>query len=328
MNERIEAAVVREYGKPPECAAFAAPPAPSEGQLLVEVEAAGLNPVDIALAEQRYHVPSPALPYVPGIEAVGRVIDSAAAGVAPAGRVYVDLPVVPHGTFAAAMLAYATSAVAIPDGADGALACALGIAGVAAHASLHYRAKLQPGEKVVVLGATGVVGMIAIQAARLLGAGSIVAVGRNRERLAAASELGATATARIGEEDLGEAIRAATDGGADVVIDTLCGAPAEAALEAMAVNGRLVQLGRSAAEVMELRSAAVRGKALLIIGHTNFLTPAEARVAAYEWLLAKATAGELRIPVERVPLARVADAWMRQKSSPGRKLVLVPGDAA
>jgi NADPH:quinone reductase-like Zn-dependent oxidoreductase len=273
VSERIAAAVLREYGKPPEFASFDAPSAPSDGQLLIEVEVAGLNPADVALGEQTYYLPSPPVPYVPGIEAVGRVIDSGAPGIAPGQRVYVDLPAIPHGTFAARTLAYAATAVPIPDSADPALACALGIAGVAAHASLDYRAKLQPGEQVVVLGATGVVGMIAIQTARLLSAGSIVAVGRDPERLEATRELGATATVRIGEDDLTEAIREATGGGADVVIDTLCGAPAEAALDATAINGRLVQLGRSAAETMELKSATVRGKALSIIGHTNVWTP-------------------------------------------------------
>jgi NADPH2:quinone reductase len=323
VSERVAAAVLREYGKPPEFASFDAPSAPSDGQLLIEVEVAGLNPADVAFGEQTYYLPSPPVPYVPGIEAVGRVIESGAPGISPGDRVYVDLPAIPYGTFAARTLAYAATAVPILDSADPALACALGIAGVAAHASLSYRAKLQPGEQVVVLGATGVVGMIAIQTARLLGAGSIVAVGRNRERLEATRELGATAIAQIGEDDLTEAIREAT-GGADVVIDTLCGAPAEAALDAAAINGRLVQLGRSAAETMELKSATVRGKALSIIGHTNVWTLPEERRIAYEWLLQKAADGELRVEVERIPLPDVAEAWMRQKSSPGRKLVLAP----
>jgi len=324
VSERIEAAVMRKYGSPPEFASFDAPPPPSDGQLLVQVEVGGLNPVDIALSEQTYYLPSPPLAYIPGLEAVGRVIASAAPGVASGDRVYVDLPAIPHGTFAPRTLAHAASALPVPDGADAALACALGIAGLAAFASLDYRAKLCPEEKVVVLGATGVVGAIAVQAARLLGARSIVAVGRNRERLAATRELGATATAAIGEDDLTETIRDATGGGADVVIDTLCGAPAEAALAAMAINGRLVQLGRSAAEVMEVKSATVRGRALSIIGHANALTPPEVRRRSHDWLLRHATAGELRVEVDRIPLSAVADAWARQKSSPGRKLVLVP----
>lgn len=320
----MPAAVLREYGKPPEFGSFDAPPAPADGQLLIEVEVAGMNPADVALGERTYYLPSPPVPYVPGIEAVGQVVDSAAPGIEPGERVYVDLPAIPHGTFAARTLAYSASAAPVPDTADAGLACALGIAGVAAHAALDYRAQLQPGEHVVVLGATGVVGMIAIQAARLLGAASIVAVGRNRERLEATRQLGATATAQIGEDDLSEVIREATGGGANVVVDTLCGAPAEAALEATAINGRLVQLGRSAAEAMELKSATIRGKALSILGHTNVWTPLEVRRAAHDWLLRHATAGELQIDVERIPLADVAEAWMRQKSSPGHKLVLTP----
>ena len=324
MSEQIEAAVLREYGNPPEFSSFQAPPAPSDGQLLVEVEAAGLNPVDVALGEQRYTIPPPPVPYVPGIEAVGRVVSSAAEGIVPGERVYVGVPAAPHGTFAASTLAYAVGVVRVPDDADPALACALGIAGIAAHASLVHRARLQPGEDVVVLGATGVVGMIAVQVARLLGARSIVAVGRSPERLQAARELGATATAQAGDPGLAEALRAATADGANVVIDTLCGAPAEAGLDAMAIEGRLVQLGRSAGETMVVPSGTVRGRVLSIIGHTNLLTPPDVRREAHEWLLRHAISGELRVDVERVSLREVADAWERQKSSPGVKLVLTP----
>jgi NADPH2:quinone reductase len=324
MSEQIPAAVLREYGAPPQFSSFDAPGAPGDGQLLVDVEAAGLNPVDIAFGQQRYVVPSPPVPYVPGIEAVGRVVESAVPEIAAGERVYTDLPAIPHGTFATRTLAYGATALRIPEDADPGVACALGIAGVAAHASLVYRAGLQPGEHVVVLGATGVVGVVAVQVARLLGAQSVVAVGRDRERLEATLALGATATARIGEDDLEAAIREATGGGANVVVDMLCGPPAEAALEAMAIGGRLVQLGRSAAETMEIRSATVRGRTLSIIGHTNMQTPAEVRHAAHRWMLERAMAGELRIEVEAVPLRHVADAWERQQSSPGHKLVLAP----
>ena len=324
LPDQIPAAVLGEYGRPPEFSSFDAPPAPSEGQLLVEVEAAGLNPVDVALGEQRYTVPSPPLPYVPGIEAVGRVAESAVPGIGAGERVYTDLPAVPYGTFAARTLAFGATAFRIPDDADPGLACALGIAGVAAHASIVHRARLQAGEHVVVLGATGVVGTVAVQVARLLGAGSIVAVGRDPGRLEATRGLGATATARIGEDDIEATIREASGNGADVVIDMLCGPPAEAALEAMAIGGRLVQLGRSAAEMMEVKSGTVRGRTLSITGHTNMLTPPEIRHDAYRWLLERAMAGDLKVEVETVPLAAVADAWTRQKASPGHKLVLAP----
>jgi NADPH2:quinone reductase len=325
VSDPIPAAVLKQYGQPPELDAFAAPPPPSDGQVLVEIEFAGLNPVDVALGDQRYTFPSPPVPYVPGIEGVGRVIESGAPDIRVGERVYFDIPVAPHGTFAVSALGYAATAVPISGDVDGALACALGIAGVAAHAALDYRAKLQPGEKVVVLGATGVVGTIAVQVARLMGAEAIVAVGRNRERLEAVGALGATALAQIGESDLTATILDATGGGADVVIDTLCGPPAEAALEAIAAGGRHVQLGRSAGETMTITSATVRGRAASIIGHTNALTPPEARRATFEFLVQSATSGELRVEVETVPLAAVADAWTRQRDSPGHKLVIAPG---
>jgi len=321
----IPAAVLREYGKPPEFASFEAPPGPSEGQLLVEVEVAGLNPADVALGEQRYTVPSPPVPYVPGSEAVGRVLESAIPGVARGDRVYVDAPALPHGTFASRTLVYGASAYKLTDDFDAATACTLGIVGVSAHGALVHRAQLHPGESVAVLGATGAVGAAAVQIARLLGAESIVAVGRNPARLEAVRELGATATARIGDDDIEAAIRDGAGGdGANIVIDMLCGPPAEAALEAMAVGGRLVQMGRSAAETMEIRSAVVRGRTLSIIGHTYMRMPPEIRHVAYEWLLQKAASGELSVEAETVPLAEVTNAWTRQKSSPGHKLVLAP----
>lgn len=321
----MNAAVLREYGRPPQYGQADAPPAPGDGQLLIDVEVAGLNPADVAFGEQTYYLPSPPVPYVPGIEAVGRVAESAAEGFAAGDRVYVDLPAIPHGTFAEQTLAYAAGVTPLPADADPATACALGVAGVAAHAALVHRAALEPGESVVVLGATGVVGTVAVQAARLLGAGAIVAVGRNAGRLAQARELGATAVTRIGDDEIADVIRDATGGGgANVVIDTLCGPPAEAALGAMAIGGRLVQLGRSAAETMEVPSATVRGRTLSIIGHTNVWTPPEVRRDAHRWLLERAGAGELRVEVETVPLADVSEAWTRQKSSPGHKLVLAP----
>ncbi len=324
MSHQIPAAVLTEYGAPPQFSSFDAPPPPDEGQLLVEVEVAGLNPVDVAFGQQRYVVPSPPVPYVPGIEGVGHVVESAVPEIAAGERVYTDLPGIPHGTFAARTLAYGATALRIGEDADPGVACALGIAGVAAHASLVHRAAMQPGEHVVVLGATGVVGVVAVQVARLLGAASIVAVGRDRERLEATRNLGATATARIGEDDIETTIHEATGDGADVVIDMLCGPPAEAALEAMAIGGRLVQLGRSAAETMAIGSATVRGRTLSIIGHTNMLTPPSVRHAAHLWMIERAMKGELEVEVEAVPLRDVADAWERQQTSPGHKLVLAP----
>ncbi len=109
-----------------------------------------------------------------------------------------------------------------------------------------------------------------------------------------------------------------------VVVDPVCGAPARAALEAASPGARIVQLGQSAAPEASVSSATLRGKALTLLGHTNFAVPAAERRAAYERLADHAARGELAVEVERIPLEEIASAWERQGSSPRRKLVVVP----
>jgi NADPH2:quinone reductase len=323
----MRAAVLREVGSAPVAGEFDDPPAPGDGQVLLAVEAAGLNPADLALASGTYYVPTPPVPYVPGIEAVGRVVASGDPAFAEGARLYVDLPAVPHGTLAQRTLAWTASAGVVPDDLDAGVACALGVAGLAAWLCLEHRAATQPGETVLVLGASGAVGQFAVQIAKLLGAGRVVAAGRSEDSLARAVELGADAAVRLDGRsvpELTEAFREAAEGDVHVVVDPLCGEPALAALESLALGGRLVQMGRSASETMEMPSATVRGRLLSILGHTNVFTPADVKREAYARMTRHALAGELRMEVERVPLAEVAAAWERQASSPGRKLVVIP----
>lgn len=313
----MRAAVIREYGRPPEVGEFDEPQA-ADGQEVVEVLAGGLNPVDLRIASGSFYGGAPDPPYVAGREGVGRTADGR--------RVYFDGPVTPHGSFAQRSLIDPSTAVEIPDGLDEALATALGVAGLAAWLALEWRAELSQGETVLVLGASGVVGQIAVQGARLLGAGRVVAAARSEDGLARAAELGADATVRLAADaDTGEAMReAAGDGGYDVVIDPVWGAPASAAVDALAFRGRLVQIGESAGETASLKSASVRGKMVSILGHTNFAVPADVRQTAYRTMAEHAAAGELNVDVERVPLADAAEAWERQRSSPHHKLAIVP----
>jgi NADPH:quinone reductase-like Zn-dependent oxidoreductase len=182
---------------------------------------------------------------------------------------------------------------------------------------------------VLVLGATGVVGQVAVQAARLLGAGRVVAAGRDPELLAhAAGALGADATVDLSTarsvDELAGAFRDAAGGEIDVVLDPLWGVPGAAAVEALGTGGRLVQLGQSAGAEATLSSAAIRGKQLALLGYINFGAPAEVRWEAYRTLVAHAVAGRMSVEVERIPLEQVADAWARVQAGAGRKLVLVP----
>jgi NADPH:quinone reductase-like Zn-dependent oxidoreductase len=244
----------------------------------------------------------------------------------PGTQIWFQPPV--GGAFAEYALAGEDSAIVLPDGTDHALAAALGIAGLTGWLAVEWRAHLREGERVLVLGATGVVGLVAVQAARILGASRIVAAGRDEEALEKARELGAHAVVQLGEGSdpggLADAFREAAGGPLDVVIDPLWGVPAQAAVEAGAFSGRLVQLGQSAGPEATLRSGAVRGKSFAIVGFTLGHVPKDKTEAAYRRLIELADSGELMVERETLPLDWAAEAWRRQQDSPHRKLVLVP----
>ena len=133
------------------------------------------------------------------------------------------------------------------------VAAALGNSGLAAWLALEWRAGLEPGETVLVLGATGAVGNVAVQAARLLGAGRVVAAARGGERLERLLERGADEVVDLdGEEDLAAALKEATKGGAQVIVDPLLGRAGAAAMKAAALDARHIQVGHMAAPTVEL----------------------------------------------------------------------------
>jgi NADPH2:quinone reductase len=309
----MRAAILREYGGVPEIGAFDDPTVD-----VAEVRAAGLNPIDLRIASGQLDASRPPLPYVVGREGVGTIAGR---------RVYFDQTAAPYGSMAERAPVDAGALVDVPDGLEDGHALCYGIAGVAAWLALEGKAAVQPGETVLILGATGVVGSIAVQVARLLGAGRVIAAGRDKAALRrCVDELGADAIVRL--EASGAALtadmRAAAGGDIDVVFDPLWGHPAEAALEALAFRGRLVNLGQSGGAMASFPSVSVRFRELSIIGHTNFAAPFEVRRAAMERMFAHAAAGELKASYEELPLAQIGDAWARQAQSPGVKLVLRP----
>jgi NADPH:quinone reductase-like Zn-dependent oxidoreductase len=299
----MRAAEIRAYGEPP---VLGERPRPEAS---VPVRAAGLNPIDIRLASGTLPGRARDLPYVPGSEAIverdGR-------------RFYADA----SGAFAE----YCTTSTEteVPAGVEDGLALACGIAGLAAWLALQRRAEVKPGDRVLILGATGVVGLIGVQAAKLMGASVVVASGRDPDGLARAREHGADAVVRLGEDITPDAFTEAAGGELDVVLDPLWGKPAQVALEAMASRGRFVNLGQSAGATAELPSATIRFRELSILGHTNFAAPPEVRGPALERMFMHAAAGELWAPYEAIALDDVAEAWRRQADSPNTKLVLVP----
>ncbi len=283
------------------------------GATVLTVLAAGVNHVDLLKAAGNFYTGPPPLPSVVGSDGVGRDED---------GRmVYFDSSVAPFGSMAERTVVSHDGLIPVPDGVDPVIAAALGNAGLAAHTGLRWRAGLQPDETVVVLGATGVVGRLAVQVARLLGAGRVVAAGRDVEGLARTAELGAHDTVQLDAvEDLPGALA-----GADVILDLLWGDPALAALAQAAPGVRLIQLGQLAGVEARMAAPLVRSRAADIRGHAVFHAPHDVRAAAYEQLGQAARSGELHIDVETMPLADVTNAWGRQAAGTGGvKQVIVP----
>ena len=313
----MRAAILREYDTTPEMGDFD-DPRDEDGAVAAEVLAASLNPVDLRKAAGVFPLaPKPPLPSVAGWEGIVRMPDGS--------RAYFADPVAPHGALAERTLVDPAATFPVPEGVDDGVAVALGIAGSAGWLAVEWSAKLREGETVLVLGASGTVGQVAVQAARLLGAGRVVAAARSEPGLRRAVELGADATVSLTVDDLTERLREASGGGGyDVIIDPLWGEPAGTAAGAVNPFARFVALGQSAGVEATFTSADVRNNALRIVGHTNYKVPAGDLRAAYERMTAHAAAGELTADYERVPLDDAPAAWERLRSGPGAKLVVVP----
>jgi NADPH2:quinone reductase len=300
---------VLELGRPPEVAEL------DDGGP-VEILAVALNPLDIAVGSGRFPGGHPPLPYVPGSEAVGR-IDGA--------RMYLfgEGFGVRRDGFMAERVAFPRGAgIAVPDELDDGLAVACGIAGIAGWVPVARRARVEPGDRVLVLGATGTVGSVGLQAARLLGAKRVVAAGRDSAKLERCLELGADATVLLDGNDLVERFREACgDGGPTLVFDPLWGEPARAAVDAAVPHARLVQLGQSAGPEATLTSGSIRLKGLSILGHSNFVLTVEELRQAYLHVAGHVAAGRIRIDVETFSFERVADAWEAQQQ--GAKAVVL-----
>jgi NADPH:quinone reductase-like Zn-dependent oxidoreductase len=312
----MRAAVLPTHGAIPEVVEFR-DPAAEPGSEVLGVEASAMNPIDVRIASGAFGRERYEPPYVAGKEGIGRRSDGS--------LVYFDASRKPFGAFAERTLVDAGSGYPVPSGLDPALAVCLGVSGLAAWLSLEWRGRLAPGETVLVLGASGVVGQIGVQAARLLGAGRVVAAARDEVALERAGSLGADACVRLAGEDVAASLRAASGGdGFDLVLDPLWGEPALAAIAAVKPYGRVVHMGQSAGAEASLTSAAVRNTPIDLLGYTTYRVSEERKAAAYDRLASHAVRGEIRVEIERLGLDDVPSAWRRQMSSPHAKLVVLP----
>jgi NADPH:quinone reductase-like Zn-dependent oxidoreductase len=284
--------------------------------------------LDLLCASGKSYFGAPQLPYVPGVQGIGIVMEADA--LAPGQRVWFscDAGMKPgDGSMALYCVIAEASALVLPDQVENDLAAALGLSAIAAWMALTWRGRLQPGEQVLVLGASGAVGQVAVQAAKLLGAGRVIAASRDAAARTRAFTQGADAVVDLTGDNLDEISRriaAACDGPLHLVIDPVWGLPAEAALRVLAAEGRLVNIGEAASPTARLESAIVRSRLHAILGYTNNALTHEQKAQALAEILMHAAAGRCTVERETTPLVQVAEAWERQAAFARCKLILVP----
>jgi len=223
----VKAAVLHTLGKSPRCEDFP-DPRPGPDEVRVRVKAASLKNIDKAMASGSHYDSHRELPVVCGIDGVGVLDDET--------RVYCGGSRPPYGMMAEQTVVSRAWCLPIPDGVDDVTAAALPNPALSSWLPLVWRARLQPGETVLVLGATGVAGKLALQIARHLGAGRVVAAGRNEHVLKTLPDLGADAIIALDQRDqelTAAFLREASHKRFDIILDYLWGHPTEVLLEAL-----------------------------------------------------------------------------------------------
>jgi len=313
----MQAAVVNVLGQPPLYQSFP-DPEPQAGEVLIQVRAAGLHPIVKALASGSHYAGTGQVPMVPGVDGVGTLPDGS--------RVFFGFARRPWGTMCERTVAPRNWCLPIPDGIDDTLAAALPNPGMSAWLSLKVRAGLVPGETVLISGATGVGGRLAVQAARFLGAKRVIGVGRNFESL---QTTGVDSIIRLDEPEdaIRKALAAEVEQGIDVIIDYLWGRPTELLLEALgkgfrpdrARTTRLVEVGDMAGKTITLPGAALRSVDLRILGSGFGSVSLEGVFNAIPSLFSMAANGQLTIDIAPTPLREVESAWSSKTN--GRRIV-------
>jgi NADPH2:quinone reductase len=311
----MRAAVVHEPGATPVLEQFT-DPQPGRGVSVATLLAAALNPVDVVAVNNQFPLRPLNPPSIAGYEGVVQLADGT--------RWYVTAPEPPYGTLAELVPVADASGFPVPAGLDPALAVALGVAGMTGWLALESRARLQPGETVLVLGAAGSAGQLTMRSAHLLGAGLVVGAARGKG-LAQLTDLGADAVVDLADEQtIVAGLADAAPGGYDVIIDFLWGAVAPHAMSHANFGARYVQVGGSAGDTATISSASIRNKLMTVTGHGLFATPVDARRAAYAQMVAHALEGEFPIDLEQTRLEDISETWERLKTGAPRKLVVVP----
>lgn len=318
----MNAAVVESFDHPPRYTTFA-DPTPTADEVLITVTAAGLHPIVKALAKGAHYGSTGQLPFIPGVDGVGRKPDGT--------RVLFGSTHPPYGTFAERCIARSAICTPLPDALDDATVAAMMNPGMSAWAALEHRAQFAAGESVLILGATGSAGHMAVQIAHRFGAKRIVAAGRNPEALEETKSLGANATISLEQDHdaLVAAFRAELANKIDVVLDYLWGAPAEALLAAVVQKGldhdasriRYIQIGNSAGPNISLPAAVLRSSGLELLGSGFGSVSMDKIFASLRAILAATVKRPFQLKLSTAPLRDVEKLW----NSPGdARLVFQP----
>ena len=318
----MNAAVVTSFDEPPHYRRFPVPEPSAPEHVLVDVLAVGLHPRVRTDAAGRHYTSSGRLPMIPGIDAVGQRPDGR--------RIYFVATDEVIGTMAEKALVDVRRAIELPEGSDVRRVAAAMNPAMSSWIGLRRRVPIEPGQSVLVLGATGNAGTMAVQVARRLGAGRVVGAGRDPGRLTALRSLGADAVVPLTDPEAAGQALAAEAADVDIVIDYLWGPPAEqvmgSLLRARADRSKPVnwiQIGAVAGPTLELPSVFLRSANLRLQGSGQGSVSPETYLAELAPLVEEINAGSISVKTDAKTLADVEAIW-QQADRPGERTVLVP----
>lgn len=313
----MKAAVVKEIGKPPVYGDFR-DPVPAKDEVLIQVKAAALSRLTRSKASGKHYSSTGELPLIPGVDGVGVRADNGQ-------RVFFMQPPAPFGSMAEKVAVKASHCVPVPDGLDDVTAAAIANPGMSSMAAFKERARLVTGETVLVNGATGAAGRLAVQIAKHLGAKKVIATGRDPETLNKLAAMGADKTIAITQpkELLLAAFQQEFNAGVDVIIDYLWGPTAELLITAAAQlygSGReakplrYVEVGEVSEPNITLPGGALRSTALELMGSGFGSVPFEKLLGAISDVLQAALPARLQVEADVHPLSEVETVWANDKN--------------
>jgi NADPH:quinone reductase-like Zn-dependent oxidoreductase len=319
----VKAAVVSSFNAPPRYEEFPDPTPKSSDEMLVDVIAAGLHPRVRSQADGSHYTSTNELPLVPGIDGVGRGSD---------GRLhYFILPDTTMGAMAEKTVIDKRRSIVLPDNADPVAVAATMNPAMSSWVALRQRIEFQAGQKVLILGATGNAGELAVQIAKRFGASQIIAAGRDTDRLARLLLLGATDTVDL-DCDLSTLARrlgpVAND--VDVVIDYIWGQPTANAMMAVVTHRAdrskplaWIEIGSVAGPDAPIPSAALRAARMAIVGSGQGSVSTKAILAELPSLAQAIAAGTFEIEARPVSLHEVERAWA-DSARTRQRIVITP----